>query len=92
MAAENINSTDCEKRIKMNGGYEKGHIDNEYYMNEFTLEKHNFHHDFDNFKCPDCEGLGYFYSSPADLGGLGSYLFPKKECGRCGGKGYVDGD
>jgi hypothetical protein len=92
MSDQDINGMEGEKKMEFKGNYENGQLENEYYLNEFTLEKHNFHHDYDNCKCPDCEGLGYFFSSPADLGGLGSYLFPKKECARCKGKGYLDRD
>ena len=72
-----------------NAEKEYAQLNDDDYINKLMLETHHFHHDYDHCKCPDCEGLGYFYAQPADLGGLGSYLFPKKECARCKGKGYL---
>ena len=81
-----------EEKIELKSYKEREQMDNDYSNSEFAVEKHNFHHDYDNYRCPDCDGLGYFYSSPSDLGGLGTFLFPKKECGKCNGKGFIDID
>jgi hypothetical protein len=85
------NGPDIKKREELDPhrDQEYAQLDDDYYINKMMLEKHHFYHDDDHFKCPDCEGLGYFYAHPPDLGGLGSYLFPKKECAKCRGKGYM---
>ena len=32
-------------------------VDDDYLINEVTLEKHNFHTDYDKYKCPDCGNM-----------------------------------
>ena len=87
-----INNIDPDRSMEVSNQNENEKIDEEYFTSEFALEQHHFHHDYDKYRCPDCDGLGYFYTSPSDLGGLGSFLFPKKECAQCSGKGFLDLD
>ena len=90
MMIKNSNEDEKNNNLTFERRTVDNNFDDEYRLNEVALVKHNFLTDYDRYKCPDCDGLGYFYFSPPELGGLSTYLFPKKECNTCCGKGYID--
>ena len=45
MPEEDSNNNKREMKIDQNSDHEYDHLDHDYFMNEFTLEKHHFHGD-----------------------------------------------
>ena len=61
MTIKNINECKQKNELDMERDQQNINLEDEYYISEITLEKHNFHTDYDKYKCQDCDGLGYFF-------------------------------